>query len=216
MKFPKDISELSDSELFKLAKRALWEQELFIGRASAKFEKLIKAIEMKNEKILEAALEDVLAQLPRMRASSLGMSVVKINRLDFMSNEEIESLVSGIGASPRQPRGDFDEPARVNISKALGLDKPGMLLCVVDGYSMKDANIFTGDTLVVDTTIQAEDGEIVVALYNDNALVKRFRKRDGSLSLVSENPNYDDILVCEEDEFKVLGVVRHVIHSLKK
>ena len=77
----------------------------------------------------------------------------------------------------------------------------------VKGESMINAGIFNGDLLVVEQTSVARNGEIIVALIDDSATVKRFYKEDGHIRLQPENDNMDPIILpdCE-----ILGRV----HSL--
>lgn len=79
----------------------------------------------------------------------------------------------------------------------------------VQGNSMIDAGIFDGDKIVVRKQQTAENGDIVVALIDDSATVKRFFKKDGYIVLHPENETMADIIV--EDAVilgKVIGLVR--------
>lgn len=78
-----------------------------------------------------------------------------------------------------------------------------------EGDSMIDAGINSGDMLVVKKTNSAENGEIVVALLEDSATVKRFYKKKNHIVLHPENEKYDDIVV---NDVRILGVVKHCIH----
>jgi SOS-response transcriptional repressor LexA len=60
----------------------------------------------------------------------------------------------------------------------------------VQGTSMIDAGIFDGDKIVVRRGQTAENGEIIVALVEDSATVKRFYKRDGKIILHPENDRF--------------------------
>lgn len=74
----------------------------------------------------------------------------------------------------------------------------------VKGDSMIEAGIFSGDLIFVEKTATAENGEIVVALLDDSATVKRFYKENGHYRLQPENSAMDAILV---DEVQILGKV---------
>ena len=65
----------------------------------------------------------------------------------------------------------------------------------VKGNSMINAGIFDGDQLIVERCSTAYDGEIVVALVDDSATVKRFYKEDGYYRLQPENDEMDPIIV---------------------
>jgi DNA polymerase V len=83
----------------------------------------------------------------------------------------------------------------------------------VVGDSMKDAGIHTGDILVVDRSLEADDNKIVIAAVNGELTVKRIMKTSGALFLVSDNPEYSPIPICEDMDFAVWGVVTCVIHE---
>ena len=74
----------------------------------------------------------------------------------------------------------------------------------VKGNSMINAGIFDGDQLIVERCSTAYDGEIVVALVDDSATVKRFYKEDGYYRLQPENDEMDPIIV---DHLEILGKV---------
>ena len=74
----------------------------------------------------------------------------------------------------------------------------------VQGESMIDAGIFDGDKIIVRKQETADNGEIVVALLDDSATVKRFYKRDGHFVLHPENETMQDIIV---NEVAILGIV---------
>lgn len=74
----------------------------------------------------------------------------------------------------------------------------------VKGDSMINAGIFNGDQVLVAQQSTANNGEIVVALIEDSATVKRFYKEDGHFRLQPENDAMDPIIV---DEVEILGKV---------
>ena len=74
----------------------------------------------------------------------------------------------------------------------------------VKGESMINAGIFHGDRVIVEQTNTAENGEIVVALVDDSATVKRFYKENGHYRLQPENDTMEPIIV---DHVQILGKV---------
>lgn len=80
----------------------------------------------------------------------------------------------------------------------------------VRGDSMINAHILDGDIVIVEQTAVAENGDIVVALIEDEATVKRFYKENGHFRLQPENDEYEPIIV---DELALLGKVAAVIRS---
>lgn len=78
----------------------------------------------------------------------------------------------------------------------------------VSGLSMLNAGILDGDYVVAERTPMAENGEIVVAMIDDEATVKRFFKEDGRYRLQPENPDYEPIY---SDHVFILGKVTAVL-----
>lgn len=80
----------------------------------------------------------------------------------------------------------------------------------IKGESMINAGIFDGDIVVVHRTPVANNGDIVVALVDDSATVKRFYKENGHYRLQPENDDYEPIIV---DEVVLLGTVITLIRN---
>ncbi len=78
----------------------------------------------------------------------------------------------------------------------------------VSGLSMRDAGILDDDIVVVSKTGCAENGDIVVALIEEEATVKRFFKEDGHFRLQPENPDFEPIIT---DDVYILGKVVSVV-----
>ena len=76
----------------------------------------------------------------------------------------------------------------------------------VQGTSMIDAGIMNGDKIIVRRQESAENGEIVVALVEDSATVKRFYRKNGQIVLHPENEALAD-MIFEDGEVKLLGKV---------
>jgi repressor LexA len=74
---------------------------------------------------------------------------------------------------------------------------------------MTGAGIMPGDVVIVRSQPTASNGEIVVALVDDEATVKRLRAGPGRIELLPENPDFDP-LVFSPDECVLLGKVIEV------
>lgn len=79
-----------------------------------------------------------------------------------------------------------------------------LFMLSVQGESMIEAGIYNGDKIIVRKQETAENGDIVVALIEDSATVKRFYKRDGYFVLHPENETMADIIV---NDVSILGIV---------
>ena len=87
----------------------------------------------------------------------------------------------------------------------------------VRGTSMIGDGIMPGDLVVVRPQQTAEDGELIAAMIDGSATVKRYEKRKGVIHLIPSNPDMDPILVRPEDhaDFKILGSIRGVLRFYK-
>lgn len=102
--------------------------------------------------------------------------------------------------------------AEENLEGAMTLDArwEGCFLLRVKGDSMKDAAILDGDLVLVKPQPQAENGEIVVAILDGEATVKRLLKTPRGVTLQAENPAYAPIEVPREAAFSLAGKVAGV------
>lgn len=106
-----------------------------------------------------------------------------------------------------------------NVIEEIALDRSWVkgkkpFLLRVTGDSMRDAGILDGDYVLVNGDDKAEDGDIVAALLEDDATVKRLRARKGEVVLEPANPAYSPIPVRRDRAFQVLGKVSGVFRKL--
>lgn len=83
----------------------------------------------------------------------------------------------------------------------------------VKGDSMINAGILENDIVVVNSQKDARDGEIIIALIDDEATVKRFRRLKSSIELVPENEKYSPIRLNNDENFSIIGKVVGVYRS---
>jgi repressor LexA len=87
----------------------------------------------------------------------------------------------------------------------------------VKGDSLKDAYIFDGDIIIVNPNATITDGQIVVAILDDSAVVKRFFRQNGTIILKSENKAYKPIEIkADYDKFRIVGAVVGVYRVMMK
>ncbi|WP_136415942.1 translesion error-prone DNA polymerase V autoproteolytic subunit [Herbaspirillum sp. ST 5-3] len=107
----------------------------------------------------------------------------------------------------------FPSPASDYIERGLDLNsylirnKAATFFFRVKGDSMIGARIHDGDLLVVDRSIQAEHGHVVLAVVDGEYTVKRLNKRAGVIELHAENPDYPPIRFSDGQELQIWGVV---------
>ena len=114
----------------------------------------------------------------------------------------------------------FPSPADDYVEKTLDLNellvqKPAATFFVrAQGESMLGAGIHPNDILVVDRSIEPVPGKIVICALNGELTVKRLERDHGQWRLKAENPAYADIVIHEELEMVIWGVVTNVIHPV--
>lgn len=104
-----------------------------------------------------------------------------------------------------------EEP--LDLNEHLVTNSTATFFVRVDGDSMIKAGIHTGDTLIVDRSIEAHHNDIVVATLDGAFTVKRLYKTRGVLRLIPENPLYRPITITDSTDFAVWGVVTWVLHK---
>lgn len=153
-------------------------------------------------------------------------SPTKTMRIPTEMQEEIASYIDSKGntipfyssfvqAGYPTPAGDETEPERINLYSLLVENPDETYVLKATGESMLGAGINPGDMLVVDRKKPATDGAIVIASINGDFTVKRLEHKNGQLVLLPENPDYDPIIIGEDDDVHIFGVVTHSIHAMK-
>ena len=118
---------------------------------------------------------------------------------------------SNVPAGFASPADDFVEDY-LDLNDLLVKREEATFFVRVSGRSMIDAGIQPNDILIVDRSLEAQHGKIVIAVLNGEVTVKRLYNRAGKVILKAENPSYKDIVV--EGELHIWGVVTSVIHQV--
>ena len=119
----------------------------------------------------------------------------------------------GISAGFPSPADDFKE-IRISLDKELVKNKEATFYARVDGDSMIGAGLEDGDLLIIDRSLNPENGKIAVCLLDGDFTVKKIKKEKNKLFLAPENKKYNPIELKEENELIIWGIVTHVIKSL--
>ena len=118
-----------------------------------------------------------------------------------------------VSAGFPSPADDFLESA-LDLNEHLIKRPSSTFLVRVAGDSMINAGIYPNDILVVDRSLDPIHGKIVVAVVNTELTVKRLYKSGQKIKLLSENKKYSPIIVNQEDELIIWGVVTNVLHAV--
>ena len=114
------------------------------------------------------------------------------------------------------PAGRPDEvvaDGRMSVRKVVRHPAKGNRYVIrVTGDSM-EPRIQSGDLVLVDYAKEPRSGNIVIAIVNGKAVIKKFLRLKGGPVLRSLNPKYPDIVAKEGDEFAIAGVALKVVES---
>jgi DNA polymerase V len=121
---------------------------------------------------------------------------------------------SPVSAGFPSPADDYIEQD-INLHDYLVTNPPATFLVRAEGDSMIGAGIFSGDILVVDRSLNASDGNIVIAVVDGDLTVKRMYVTKTGVTLAPENSVYKPIHIAKDDDLMIWGVVTNVIHSVR-
>ena len=119
----------------------------------------------------------------------------------------------GISAGFPSPADDFKE-TRISLDRELVKNKEATFYARVSGDSMVGAGLDDGDLLIIDRSLNPENGKIAVCLIDGEFTVKRIKKEKDKLYLTPENKKYKPIELKEENELIIWGVVQYVIKKV--
>ncbi|MDC0142500.1 transcriptional repressor LexA [Candidatus Pelagibacter sp.] len=138
--------------------------------------------------------------------NSFSPSVIKGGLDESISKKNSEVSVLGSIAAGTQIEAIQNEVSRIPLPE--NIEKNGEFFGLkVKGDSMNEAGINDGDTVIIKKTDTAENGKIVVALIDDNeAMLKRIRRKGKTVALESANRNYET-KIFGPDRVKVQGIL---------
>ena len=122
-------------------------------------------------------------------------------------------IEQGISAGFPSPADDFKE-TRISLDRELVKNEEATFYARVSGDSMIGAGLEDGDLIVVDRSLQPENGKIAICLVDGDFTVKRIKKEKNKLYLIAENRKYKPIELGEENELIIWGIVEYVIKKV--
>ena len=102
----------------------------------------------------------------------------------------------------------------IDLNEQLIRNKPATFFFRMNSDAMIEAGIRSGDTLIVDRSIKAVSGKIIVAIVNGELLVRRLQTHIRGATLIAENKKYGNIAIDEFSSYAAWGVVVYSIHPL--
>lgn len=134
-------------------------------------------------------------------------------RPDFDSELRIPYINEGVSAGFPSPAADFME-TNIDLNKELSENPLATFYIKVKGNSMIDAGINDKDVLVVDRSLEPKNNKIAICCIDGEFTVKRIQVEKDYMYLLPENPSYKPILVTEENQLIIWGMVTYVIKKV--
>ena len=139
---------------------------------------------------------------------------IKIYPARVTTMHQVPLLLTHIQAGFPSPAESYSETS-LDLNELIVKHPAATFFVKVEGDSMIDAGIRSGDILVVDRALEVADNKIVIVQLNGEFTVKRIKKINQELYLIPENPSFKPIRVTEEMNLEIWGVVSYVIHQVK-
>ena len=127
-------------------------------------------------------------------------------------NETEIPLIGGVKAGFPSPAQDFIAQA-IDLNKYIIKHPAATYFALVNGVSM-DTDLSEGDLLVVDRSLDPQDGKIAVCFVDGEFTVKKIRIEKDRCLLVPSNPDYPVIEVNKDNDFTIWGIVTYVIKKV--
>ena len=137
---------------------------------------------------------------------------LKIHPSDQSLELSLPYADGGIKAGFPSPAQDYMESA-IDLNKELIKHPASTFYGRVKGDSMIDANVHDGDILVIDKSLEPQNGDMAVCFIDGEYTLKRFQKDKQGAWLLPSNDKYPPIRVTEDNEFIIWGVVTFVIKA---
>ncbi len=128
---------------------------------------------------------------------------------DFTQHDVHAANATGFGAAAD----DYSERG-IDLNEQLIRNKPATFFFRMNGDAMRGAGIFNGDILIVDKSIKAISGKVIVAIVEGDLIVRRLHQTMNTITLIPENPQLSAIKIEEFSDLQVWGVVTYVIHAV--
>jgi DNA polymerase V len=128
------------------------------------------------------------------------------------SKKSFPLLMTYVQAGFPSPADDYIEQ-KLDLNDYLVKHPAATFFVRVQGDSMMDAGIRSGDILIVDRALPVIHGAIVIAQIQGEFTVKHVEKRGQEVYLVPANKSYKPLLVTPEMDIEIWGIVSYIIHK---
>lgn len=102
----------------------------------------------------------------------------------------------------------------IDLNEQLVKNKPATFFMRVNSNSMVDEGIHQGDVVIVDRSVEAKNGKVVIAVLDGEMLIRKLEISNYKKRLLPATKKLSAIEISESSSFAIWGVVTYVIHSL--
>ena len=163
-------------------------------------------------RILSALEERGYIKKLNNRARAIEVLKFPNNKTEYSNNNSFTIPILGKIAAGHPIEAITDNTNYIDIPQSL-LGKGEYFLLEVEGDSMINAGILDGDQVIIEKRNDAKNGEIVVALIDNNeATLKRIYKRGQQLALQPENPAFKTV-IYGPDRVQIQGILKQLIRK---
>lgn len=132
---------------------------------------------------------------------------------DLRSKLTLPNVGKQIAAGFPSPAEDYLE-AMLDLNQLLIKNPSATFYGRVKGTSMRDAGVDDGDLLVIDKSLAYRNNALAVCFLNGEFTLKRIKREGDTLFLMPANPDYQPIVVKEDADFAVWGIVTYIIKKV--
>lgn len=125
----------------------------------------------------------------------------------------IVRVLASVSAGFPSPADDYFE-SEIDLNKELIRNPDAAFVIKVNGDSMTDDGIESGNIIIVDRSLEAKNRSIAVCCINNEFTLKRLEILKGKVRLLAANPLFEAIEIHEGDELIIWGIATHVIKEL--
>jgi DNA polymerase V len=167
----------------------------------------------------------------------MSVPTIKILIPELSTSYKLPLYITPVKAGFPSPATDYEE-AKLDLNTHLIANPNATFFVHIDGDSMIDAKIQSGDIAIVDRSLEAKSGDVILAVIDGDFTIKRLDIRDRKgevisdpkeknakltiatqntkqIRLMPENSDFEPIIITGNMTFQVWGVVTSVIHKMK-
>lgn len=182
--------------------------KLYTFRASGEIARFLDAQEQRTDFIKKCITQEMVNSEPDFSQIGTAYPATMVKEMN------VHFFDIGIVAGFPVPLDNDEKSQSIELLQMLCPYPESSYLIRVEGNSMIDADIYSGDIVIVDKSNRnPSESEVAVCELNGEYTLKRFIKRGDKGWLIPANPDYPEIEITPDDDFTIWGTVTYIIHK---